>query len=223
MTKRREKRARVAIPVRIISQDDAGAQRVSSACTLDVTPTGARLSGVHATTKPGDVIRIERGANKAAYQVRWVGTRDEGRYGQLGLQIMDARFDWGVEVPAAQDDTYDFRPSSDSVTQRERAMRHRCPGMVEINVEADGQSALHIGELGDISALGCYVRMGFPPKPKSSVKLKITVQKPATEIAVKGVVGTSDRGLGMWVNFTEISEHYGVELKGLLQNLQSSN
>src|SRR5579863_7688674 len=101
MSKRREKRARVAIPVRIISRDSVGSPKAESACTLDVTPRGARLSGIHAPVKPGDVVRIERGKNRAAYQVCWVGRREDGRYGQLGVQCVEsAQMDWGVPLLA---------------------------------------------------------------------------------------------------------------------------
>jgi hypothetical protein len=223
MSKRREKRARVAIPVKMIMRDPSGAPRVHPACTLDVTARGVRLAGIHNPANPGDVVRVERGSSKAMYQVRWVGRREEGRYGQLGLQCVEAvAFDWGIPVPEQRDDHYfERRPASSDPAARQQAMRYLCQGNVEVTVS--GSASLQFGQLRDISALGCYVRMGFPPETRSAVKLKIKIPAYASEIFAKGIVGISDRGIGMWVSFTELSAEHGATLLALVRQLQAAS
>ena len=104
MGKRREQRTRIALPVKVHTRDEHGRAVIEIACTMDITPKGARLSGVRCVTHPGEVLQVERGKNKAFYRVMWVGERMTNREGQVGLQCIE---------PGAAIWDMDFLPSED--------------------------------------------------------------------------------------------------------------
>src|SRR5438105_3674975 len=84
MSKRKEKRSKLAVPIRIKKLAEAKALPASG-CTLDVAPHGAR---VQSTTQfqVGDEIVVERGLSKARFRVMWVGGKGTGRQGQIGIE-----------------------------------------------------------------------------------------------------------------------------------------
>jgi len=99
MGKRREQRTRIAIPVKVHTRDGENRPVSAMACTMDLTPSGARLSGVTVPVVPGDVLCVERGMNRNYFQVMWVGSKEQGTFGQVGLLCIDPETNiWGVEL-----------------------------------------------------------------------------------------------------------------------------
>lgn len=98
MGKRYEQRTRIALPVKVYTRDEHGRNIMVIACTMDITPKGARLSGVRCVTRPGEVLQVERGKSKAFYKVVWTGDRAHGSEHQVGLQCIepDAAI-WGMD------------------------------------------------------------------------------------------------------------------------------
>ncbi len=81
--KRRERRIMVALPVKVtlVGQESP----LQLACTLDVTPKGARLHGLRGVHRVGELLEIERGVNKDLFRVVWIGEPGTPREGQVGV------------------------------------------------------------------------------------------------------------------------------------------
>lgn len=105
MGKRREQRTPMALPVKVIIMGAEKRPHVEMACTLNVSPRGARLNGIRRSIKPGDVVTIQRGKDKAVYRVAWVGSRDQKTEGQAGFEAIQPGVNiWGVELWAGEDE-----------------------------------------------------------------------------------------------------------------------
>src|SRR5881398_777754 len=77
----REKRIRVALPVRFTSVASGESQH---ACTLNITKDGARIAGLKQAPEADELVEVTRGTKKEIFRVVWVGepgTRDEGQVG----------------------------------------------------------------------------------------------------------------------------------------------
>jgi hypothetical protein len=152
--------------------------------------------------------------------VKWVGSRETGTEAQVGLLCIEPGTNiWGVDVLPGEDERYQKISGSED---RRRARRFNCPGTVHIVADEKTGDTVY-GEIGNISELGIYVRMGAP-LPKAS-KIRMSVKAPAkkADFAVKGEVKMSDRNMGMWVEFSEITPENSPRLEGLLKQLTAEN
>jgi hypothetical protein len=111
--RRRQQRVRIALPVKVYTRDSQNKPIMQVACTMDVTPMGARLNGVRCVSQPGEIISVERGKSKAYFRVMWIGEPGTANEAQVGLQCVE--FDtsiWGVELVAGKDERYDAPQSA---------------------------------------------------------------------------------------------------------------
>jgi hypothetical protein len=223
MGKRREQRTRIALPVKVYTRDDQGRTIIEIACTMDITPKGARLTGVRCITHAGEVLQVERGKSKAFYRVMWVGDRMTNSEGQVGLQCIepDAAI-WGMDLLPGEDERYESMKAAGGSEERRRKKRHACEGIATIFINGDTSNALY-GQLSDISSLGCYIRMGAPPPSQSRLRVNLKLVSHKVELNIRGTVGMSDKALGMFVNFTEIAQSDAVVLEKLLGKLEAQN
>jgi hypothetical protein len=105
MGKRREQRTPIALPVKVIIVDQEKRPKTEMACTLNVSPRGARLHGVRNAIKPGDVLTVQRGKEKAIYRVAWVGSRELKTDGQVGLECVEpGAAIWGIDLWPGEDE-----------------------------------------------------------------------------------------------------------------------
>ena len=95
---RREQRLGLAIPVCISGMDANGSLFEQEADTIDVTTTGARLSGIRHDLHRGGIISVRRGSSKARFRVTWVGEGPD--QGQIGIQLIESgKLIWGQVIP----------------------------------------------------------------------------------------------------------------------------
>lgn len=218
MGNRREQRTKIALPVKIHTRDAENRPRIEMACSLDVSPHGARLSGVRAGRELGEVLYLERGKKKAFYRVVWVGSKQDGRDAQVGLQCVEQDVSiWGVDLLPGEDERYESIKPSES--DRRKAQRYPCPGTVHIFQE--GQNEPAFGELADINSAGCYIRMASPPASGTRVRLALKIPTHQTEFSLRGSVNSSQRAMGMVVNFNEIAPEAKPVFEALLNRLQA--
>jgi hypothetical protein len=105
MGKRREQRTPLALPVKVVVLDHEKRPKTEMACTLNVSPRGARLNGIRNSIKPGDVVTVQRGKEKAIYRVCWVGDRETKTEGQAGMECVEPGTSiWGLELWAGEDE-----------------------------------------------------------------------------------------------------------------------
>ncbi len=68
------------------------------ASTLDISRQGMRIDGVRNWQRPGEIIGVRYGPDKARYQIVWVGAADTPQQGQMGLKCVEAKVLWGTEL-----------------------------------------------------------------------------------------------------------------------------
>jgi hypothetical protein len=210
---RKHKRASVAIPVRVSRRMQEGSTASQMACTLDITPDGARLNGIYSVEAPGEVIAIERGKNRALFRVMWIGQRGTAQAGQLGVQCIEPDKNiWDIKFISEADEPYGaFTPDMlqmQGLVGKDHEHRVRCSGHVELTNGHRGAEPLN-APVTNISADGCYIRTTKPLAPNSSVNMKLRLNN--AEVYLRGRVRSSDRGQGMWVEFNAI-RHGDLEL-----------
>lgn len=100
MSDRREQRMNLELPVKVSGMDANGKLFEQEAGTLDVTTTGARLSGIVHPLNRGGVVSVQRGRSKARFRVMWIGEEGGMDEGQIGIQLIDGgKLIWGQVIP----------------------------------------------------------------------------------------------------------------------------
>jgi diguanylate cyclase (GGDEF)-like protein len=107
---RREQRLRAAFPVQISGMDGDGKMFEDATATIDVTTTGARLSGLTHQVQKGYILELKHRSHKARYVVKWVGTKGTADEGQVGVQLIDqGKLIWGRALPRVLGDQHTVR------------------------------------------------------------------------------------------------------------------
>jgi PilZ domain len=212
MGKRREPRTEVAIPVRIFGTDADGRVFSENVVTVDVSRSGAKITGIQARIKPGEIIGITHGTQKSRFKVSWAGQPGTPGAGQIGvLNTTPEKSIWDVPLPAPAVDSFRHQSSSD----RREYPRMQCVNSVQL--QPDGQSAPIWGKASDLSIGGCFV--GMPVPLQNGTKLKISMWLDQAKLTLKGKVVNSRPGFGIGVQFVEIKEPEAVQLRQFLQGI----
>jgi hypothetical protein len=96
---RKTKRTKMVLPVKVVI---AGTTYLAH--TFDLTSVGARLGGLHAGLKKGDMIIVQRGTKKAQFQVMWVQELSPTAI-QAGIQATDQPNNfWGIDLTDQEQD-----------------------------------------------------------------------------------------------------------------------
>jgi hypothetical protein len=220
--KRRQKRVRAALPVRTWFAEEGGKSVLHAACTIDVTPTGARLTGVQAQAETGAVLTVERGRSKARFRIIWVGEPGTPSEGHLGIECLDAgKWTWDVQLPAAGNaDDVEFEPVRVGEDERRKPPpRYSCKGTVELQRDVANAEVMR-GQLRDINQLGCFVRVSPPPPLNAHLRLVLAIEQ--SKLRARGVVHRVDGASGVFVQFTEIHRQDNPALKQLIARLSGS-
>ena len=142
--KRRELRLPAALNVRILGIDANGKTFHQAATTLDISMSGARITGLTAKLNRGDIVGLQSGGAKSRFKVSWVrGNRDDTF--QLGLHCLEPRgCPWRERVQQGREGD---RRSDD---------RYPCNGSATLR--STSSSTPIWGTLRDVSERGCYVQ-----------------------------------------------------------------
>jgi hypothetical protein len=218
--KRRQKRVRAALPVRTWVSGEGGKSVLQSACTLDVTATGARLTGMRVDTQTGAVLTVERGRSKARFRIIWVGESGTPNEGHLGIECLDAgKWSWDIQLPANQGEDASFEPVRVREEDRRKPPpRYTCKGTVDLQRETAGTDSV-TGHLRDINQLGCFVRVS--PAPSLSTRLHLLLRVEAIQLRARGIVHRVDGASGVFIQFTEIHREDKAVLHQLIENLSA--
>ncbi len=141
---RRSLRRKMVLPVTVIRR---GGQEKYLSHTLDLTDDSARLGGLRYMLEPGEIIELQRGANKAKFQVVWMGEAGSAMEGQAGVRCIEpGKVIWNIALPANEIDiaphTGAVRAELPPVHTEERpagekrwAPRHECSGGASVRAE----------------------------------------------------------------------------------------
>jgi PilZ domain-containing protein len=211
MGTRREPRKKVALSVRIFGTDATGRIFSESVSTVDVSLQGAMLNGVNRPIKPGEVIGITYGKNKARFRVQWVGQPGTAQEGRIGVQnVAPSNCIWGVPLPERGLD----EPGHVFTSLPRLQPRMKCSASAE--VRPAGQAPMW-SNVEDISEGGCFVEMMIPIHP--GTRLKISIWLKNNKVLAEGVVANTRPGFGVGIRFTEMSPEDTASLKEFLKSL----
>jgi hypothetical protein len=213
MGQRREPRKDLKVPLRIFGTDADGRPFSENVSTLNVSREGAKLAGVRARIKSGEIVGIAYGAVKGRFSVKWSGSPGTATEGEVGLQNMapEKPF-WDFPLPAPGIDEYG-RHSKGS--ERRKHPRLKCVNSVELYPE--GESAKIWGRATDMSVGGCYIEM--PMTLKEGTRLKIILWVKEEKLQIKGKVVSSRPGFGVGVQFNNITPEDTARLRQFLQSI----
>jgi hypothetical protein len=215
----------VAIPIRITCFDEHAQPRLETACTYDISAHGARITGLRAQLKEGEILVLERGRNKAYCRVAWIGASDSSLQGQVGIQSVESgRTLWDAELrdmrevydPIARDGSL-YRMNSAAGSHngnRRRQPRFRVRGMAELVQNAPETTHL-AATLKDVSECGCLVSVKELLSPGTRLKLVLKIEK--FDLGFKGEVRHAAAGLG--IEFREVRKGDRAVLLHVLRKL----
>jgi len=96
---RHQPRLKCVLPVRVIGIDTQGNRFERLTCTLDISGSGARISGIGAQLHPGTTLTVYYKRRRAVFRVTWVGREGSRTDGQIGV-VADSNAHFWTEVPA---------------------------------------------------------------------------------------------------------------------------
>jgi hypothetical protein len=215
MGRRTKNRIEMTLPVRIFGLDSAGKPFAQSTQTLDVNRSGARLGGVRGAVALGDVIGLQYKQQKARCKVVWVGHAGSPKQDQIAVECLEKdRVPWALELPEDRAvDEFDHRRA-----KKQEARWHQrvtCHGGAE--VRAPGEQGMTWAVLTDLSMRGCYLQTNTPLPVGTEPHL--TIRAESHEFLTKAVVRTSNRTLGMGLEFVDLTPPNKVRLQHVIQKL----
>ena len=215
---RLSKRIHIALPVRITQWDSENRPTLTMACTYDISPLGARVTGLR-NPKIGEIIAVERGRmGKFFCRIAWVGEKNSPLQGQVGIEGVELqRTMWESELHDMEE-VYDpiqpHKPMRGALTgERIR----RCGPRFEIQGYADlPQVNVQHASVKNLSEMGCLLVTNDSLPTGSNLKLTLNVAQ--YDLTVKGSVRHAESG-GVGVEFSEIRKGDRQVLQFLMKKL----
>ena len=213
MGQRCEPRKPIRVPVRIFGTDTQGRTFSENVFTVDVSRHGARLTGVNAEIKVGELIGLTYIGNRSRFSVKWIGRPGSEARGELGLENMTfekALWDFPLPEPAV-----DEQRGRSKGSERRKHSRVRSTNSIELR--AEGQSAPIWGKASDLSVGGCFVEMPIPLKQGTLLKVGLWIQK--DKVWINGKVANSRPGFGIGIEFIRVSAQDSEKVLQFLRSM----
>jgi hypothetical protein len=225
MGNRREPRHAIRIAVRIFGTDAEGQIFSENVYSFDISSQGARLDGVKARLKPGEVIGVSQGQKKSRFCIQWVGQLGTSTASQVGLvNVTKDKSIWDAPLaPKSPDPFVEAEPAGERrkspdrrlVSDRRGPARLKCE--ISVQLQPSGQSAPIWGKAVDISIGGCFIEMPIPLQKGTKLAIGIWIKE--NKLQTSGRVVNSRPGFGIGVQFTEMSEIDTAQLKDFLKSI----
>jgi hypothetical protein len=226
--RRSEVRVAKRVPILVHGTDPGGSPFRIPAKTLDISGSGASLTGLNGVGMPGTRIEIEYQGRKARYRIQWVGKDGTKLANQVGVRCLEpGNFIWGVELPEWTSDTFDESRAENAgpaaagsrsgngtpIASKERRgfPRHICRIQALVTIEGTDVNSAAI--VSDISLSGCYLEM-LSPFPVNTL-IELTMNPSNATLHVHGQVRTSQNGMGMGISFTGLTPENFEKLRKL--------
>jgi primosomal protein N' len=93
LNKRKSPRIKMVLPVKVLID-----QVTHLAHTVDITESGARLGALRMQLQPGTIISLQRGSQRAKFQIAWVRQLAPNEL-QAGIESLQPQNSfWGVDL-----------------------------------------------------------------------------------------------------------------------------
>jgi hypothetical protein len=185
----RSKKVHVAMPLRITYLDENVKTGTEMACTYDVDSRGARVIGMRQASHVGQIVMVERGRNKALFQICWIGDPQSELRGQCGIEcIEDDKVPWKTDFAELEEL---YTPLQLHVPQRrtKEQERRRVPRYAVQGI-ADLLKRRHCAplqaQLTDLSHTGC--KLLVPALVATGTEVEVSFRISECEISVQGEV-----------------------------------
>lgn len=236
MGKRRQPRIPAGLKVTVSGVDGEGNPFVQTAYARDVSSAGARLDGLALLQTPGQTVEVEHRGKSAKFVVVWVGEPGRSEQGQVGIRSQNPSQNiWKLDLPRTGLDKYqggaaELQPSptpspaqpavaqtTPQTQERRRRPRYRC---VEMPVEfcTPGATVGMSGRLTDIGLTGCYIEVMVPCLQGTA--LEVVLRHQGILLRVRGRVVTVHPGMGMGLEFEQVTGQQSAALVSLIEALQ---
>src|ERR1700739_3091394 len=183
-----------SISVILSCTDVRGRKCEQSVTAHDLSQQGARLDGITQTLAPGTRVTLQYKETVVLAQIVWVVVVSSGGKCQAGVRLLDPkRCPW--KDPDSQSDHARYFP------ERRKSERYKMSVGVELSNE--GQRIAMRGSTADVGIGGCYIETLFPPA--IGVRLQVLLWLGPAKLLAKGVVRASYPGVGMGVEFLDLS------------------
>lgn len=229
MGRRGKQRIKMVLPVKISGRDATGKPFFQLGHTLDLNRNGARLGGLPALVHFDDILEVQHRHKKARFRVTWVGRPGTPKANQVGVQYLEPDKDiWGLELPEDDGLVDSFEdPEAKRAAKKAKAHkptgkelraheRYSMSGGVEVRTSEKAEAG-HWTVLSDLSSAGCYVNTSSPLP--LNARPALLVRAGNTEIRTWAAVRTCHTGVGMGLEFTEMTAADRLRLDGLLQTV----
>jgi PilZ domain len=204
MSEKPEPRLDVELPIRVFGMGADGRPFLHNAQARNISHHGAKLSGLEARLKPGDVIGVQVADKKARCKVVWVVDAGEARKISVGVNLVEGQpCPWAKEIEQIPQDHEPAPRIAPSEEDKRTFPRHKVPFPIEIR-DQDGVGSHMNTKSADISARGCYVETMLP-LPVGKI-LNITFWLGTERISTPAVIRSCDGGVGMGIEFTGLDE-----------------
>src|SRR6202158_4984503 len=211
MSDKLEPRLDVELPVRVFGMGADGRPFLQNAQARNISQHGAKLSGLEAQLKPGDVIGVQVGDKKARCKVIWVVDAGQTQKISVGVNLIEGQpCPWEKEMQQAPQATASALRVAPSDEDKRKFPRRRVPFPIEIRDQGGVGSHMNT-KAADISARGCYVETMLP-LPVGKL-LNIAFWLDAEKISTPAVIRSCDGGVGMGIEFTGLDEKTSERLQ----------
>jgi len=210
-----ETRVNAELPVRVWGMDADGKPFFQNATASNLSSEGALLSKIQHPLKMGEIIGIQYGDKKARFEIMWVKAVALPKGFDAGVRALANQTIPWAEVTKKGQDIPELTRRSD----KRRFLRHRVQFPIAISF-ADSHRAQMQCCATDIGGRGCYVETLVPLSVATDVIITFWVD--SEKISTKGVVRTSDSGVGMGIEFTALEEQIQKRLQEYLDKMDQS-
>jgi hypothetical protein len=211
MEKRPESRVSTDIPVRIWGMDADGKPFFQSGLASSLSNDGAQLTDLNHCLKIGDIIGVQYGEKKARFKVIWSNPTQVPRKNKAGIQILPNQTAPWTEITIENRRT---TPKGDS--EKRRFTRHKVNFPMVISFEDEHRPHMQCSAT-DIGGRGCYVETFSPLGVNTPII--VTFWLDSDKIRTKAVVRTSDPGVGMGIEFSELADQIQHRLQQYLDKI----
>jgi PilZ domain len=220
MSRRKEKRNFLALPVRAARSDLANNGFRHVVCTLDLSAHGARVIGLP-DIQVGQEVTLEHRKNKVRFQAVWVGQPGTAREGQVGLRSLDPQKKL-ADIEFTNSEYVDNWSPKDAQLpgiqpDRRSVQRFDCDRGVQY--WTDESSSPASGQLDNISLNGCRIITKFPLARRTRISMVVSLY--GMRISLKGEV-REQWADGMGVMFTTLERDGETRLRKAVQHLSQA-
>lgn len=186
--------------------DAEGRPFSQTAHARSISDHGAKFSGLENQLKPGDVIGVHFGVQKARCTVMRVDDTGSERRIEAGVRLLEGQAcPWQKEVESERASAIATPAAGAKSSPREKRKfsRHRIPFPIELREEESAAPRMSTNT-ADVAGNGCYVETRMPlPVNKH---LDITFWLNSEPVRTTAIVRTCDGGVGMGIEFTGLDE-----------------